>query len=1616
MRYLFWKGLKKVASSAALTLVVGSFFAVPMVSALDIELDTSGIEEEICDAIDGPEDEGVLQCDTDSDSSFTNFEGDFSPPEEDGYAEGITTTSSAREFIVNVTNFVLGFLGLAAVIVIIYGGFLYVTAGGEQEQADKGRKSVQYAVMGIIVVLISYALVNTIISGAAVGEDVTDSNGGLYTSGDVSGDSTTEFQSSQMAGDVEDIAQAFLEEYTAFVNTSAILEAMAQVGTFDESGLNEMDEGYDLILSEVQSFSNTADVTRAAQQSIHNYVSFNFTEKLKVLVGYSEWAQASIIQVFEVEEPATMEAADGGGDGDAGVDYDADGSDEDIPPFEEPEDPEDPPADPPADDPTATTDSDVDPYGVGTDVLTSMTNISSVSVTDFQAHLEELSIELTSMQGSVEGLATLNVLFENALTQMDSYQTASYTSTNYTVTGVSGTATIYGDPYGSSVAGELIDTLNQIHAAIQDLEFTTAVISANTDEGNMPLIVTFNGLDSYDPSDLTIPDENYEWDLLGVGFEDPEIDIVTGPSATHTYEEPGTYRVALRVNSTSDEIASGISYLSIKVNPPSSIIALTGTTSVTTADLTDTTTWTVTREEANAGITFNASGTTDGEGNTDSIVDYSFSFGDGESESGETPSAQHFYSSEGTYPFVLEVTDQNGMTDRKIIDLVVASPAAHLESTSQTLQIGESATFDASGSMTDNGNIEQYTWTITKSGVTVYTIEDGDDSLTYTFNEPGTYTVEISVTDAASETNSTSTTVEVASTPPVAVFSYEIPDDRLPNRVHLDASNSYDPDPNDTLTYAWVLEGTEGTDYAFAQGTNAASGKPVVDFYEVGEWSVSVTASDQYEESLQQSTSFTSDVTVTSILTIESETQGSMYALLDESGKASVSLSLTSSTGVAYEIDWADGSAIETVPVTTVGTAQVATHTYYAGGTYTTNIVVYDEDRNTNERAHNVFIGNGQTPIPIITVSVDGLDQSSVAEVSGTRVSGFTFSAEESVDVDGTSLSPANFSWNLGDGTTLTNQRSVTREYDEVGTFEVSLKVDSRVIQGASATTTLTVTIEPASPEVYTITIDPLDTELITPLQVKVDVNAEDEDGEISQYKFWYYDVNNSSEAFETTISSVPSAILTLNNNGDTGELTEYGFAVEVIDDENNKTNSMDVLTSTQIPTIEVENGPNQAPVAEFSVDRTNIIVGESVTFTSLALDEDGEIMEYQWDFEGDGFYNNDSTTLASTTYSFDSSAPTGIEVRLKVVDDGGATGISDPIRIYVDSLTDDPEAAFTYVTGNLTVTFTNNSTADTQNGAEISVYEWDFDTSIDSDGNGVKDDDIDSNIASPTHLYTEYDAYSVSLKITDNEGNTDTVTQNVTIVETDPPVAAFTYSSSDLTATFINNSNVAGVGINLSGYSWDFDTSEDMDGNGVSDDDIDSTEKSPIHVYEDYGTHTVKLTITDSIGRTDEVTQTIKLEELETELIAYLTSSPAADPSDGKIHLTGTSGNVTFSYSSAGASGTVNYCIDKNVYFDSDGDGDKDNDCNGSATSAGSYTTDFDESWGLIVVKLMVTDDTDRTDSVSQEIKFDEESTGSASLLPVTTPEALYILATALAFTILGAKLYTRKETEEEL
>lgn len=63
----------------------------------------------------------------------------------------------------DIVNVILYVLGAIAVIMIIIGGFRYVLSGGDSSSVTAAKNTIFYAVIGLIVAILAYAIVNFVV-------------------------------------------------------------------------------------------------------------------------------------------------------------------------------------------------------------------------------------------------------------------------------------------------------------------------------------------------------------------------------------------------------------------------------------------------------------------------------------------------------------------------------------------------------------------------------------------------------------------------------------------------------------------------------------------------------------------------------------------------------------------------------------------------------------------------------------------------------------------------------------------------------------------------------------------------------------------------------------------------------------------------------------------------------------------------------------------------------------------------------------------------------------------------------------------------------------------------------------------------------------------------------------------------------------------------------------------------------------------------------------------------------------------------------------------------------------------------------------------------------------
>jgi hypothetical protein len=65
--------------------------------------------------------------------------------------------------IFRAIQYILAFLGVVAVVVILIGGFMWMTAGGNDEKVGKAKKILIQGLIGLVIVLLAFAIATFVI-------------------------------------------------------------------------------------------------------------------------------------------------------------------------------------------------------------------------------------------------------------------------------------------------------------------------------------------------------------------------------------------------------------------------------------------------------------------------------------------------------------------------------------------------------------------------------------------------------------------------------------------------------------------------------------------------------------------------------------------------------------------------------------------------------------------------------------------------------------------------------------------------------------------------------------------------------------------------------------------------------------------------------------------------------------------------------------------------------------------------------------------------------------------------------------------------------------------------------------------------------------------------------------------------------------------------------------------------------------------------------------------------------------------------------------------------------------------------------------------------------------
>jgi hypothetical protein len=74
-----------------------------------------------------------------------------------------SSITSIIQLAERIRKWVVGFIGIIAFIAIIVAGFLYMTAHGNEDQTKRAKKAISFAIIGIVIAFLSYAIMFTVV-------------------------------------------------------------------------------------------------------------------------------------------------------------------------------------------------------------------------------------------------------------------------------------------------------------------------------------------------------------------------------------------------------------------------------------------------------------------------------------------------------------------------------------------------------------------------------------------------------------------------------------------------------------------------------------------------------------------------------------------------------------------------------------------------------------------------------------------------------------------------------------------------------------------------------------------------------------------------------------------------------------------------------------------------------------------------------------------------------------------------------------------------------------------------------------------------------------------------------------------------------------------------------------------------------------------------------------------------------------------------------------------------------------------------------------------------------------------------------------------------------------
>jgi PKD repeat protein len=500
------------------------------------------------------------------------------------------------------------------------------------------------------------------------------------------------------------------------------------------------------------------------------------------------------------------------------------------------------------------------------------------------------------------------------------------------------------------------------------------------------------------------------------------------------------------------------------------------------ADIEPTASFTISPNRGSIGTTFSfdASTSYDQRGFSNALEyrwNFEYSGADFSSWSSD-PTTTYEYETAGEKTVALEVRDEEGLTDRTYSTLTVSedqvfdawfdvSPTAG-DTTTEFL-----FTADVSTPLSTPASEYEFRWDFDGDGE--YDTDYSSSEIQYhTYGDTAYYNPRLEVLSPDGDTlviigyddgddEETSYVFVTESDYPNASINVYPSTGSTATTFYFDASQSFDGDDGRDIEYRWDLNG----DGAFELDWSEEENQPTTQYDTPGDYEVTVQVRDSDGQTDEASLTLTiseddfppeADFTITSDSGLTDKTIGTTSTTFTFNGSSSDDEEDSSSE---LQVRWdfnGDGEYD-----TTFSDTKSAEHQYSDPDTYTITMEVMDSSGQTDETQDTVTVVSNDEPVATFYVS----------PTTGTPGTSFSFDASDVSDSQ-YRTTVLEVRWDFdGDGeydTSFSTDKTTTHDYDDAGTYEITMQV--RDPESATATATATVIVFASTGPVADLSVD----------------------------------------------------------------------------------------------------------------------------------------------------------------------------------------------------------------------------------------------------------------------------------------------------------------------------------------------------------------------------------------------------------------------------------------------------------------------------------------------------------------------------------------------------------------